>query len=133
MSRAINWLYHVLSIDLGAIISIQETEISIIEGNSGEICIVLENVAGGLERNISLTLTTTTGTAGTKPCYVFVCALIASHLKSRNVYNIKPTTLPSRKTICISRNASEHDTGEQINKRILLYSQGNTHLCDTNL
>ena len=45
--------------------SIQETEISITEGTSGEICIVLENVAGGLERNVSVTLTTTAGTAGT--------------------------------------------------------------------
>ena len=40
-------------------------EISITEATSGEICIVLENVAGGLERNVSVTLTTTAVTAGT--------------------------------------------------------------------
>ena len=45
--------------------SILETEITITEGNSSEICIVLENVAGGLERDVSLTLTTTAETAGT--------------------------------------------------------------------
>ena len=49
---------------LGAVVSIQGTQINITEGTSGEICIVLENVAGGLERNVSVTLTTTAGTAG---------------------------------------------------------------------
>ena len=51
-----------LSHHIGAAVSIQETEISITEGTSGEICIVLEN--GDLERNVSVTLTTTVGTAG---------------------------------------------------------------------
>ena len=48
----------------GATVSIQETEISIAEGIDGQICIVLENTAGGLERDVSVTLTTTAGTAG---------------------------------------------------------------------
>ena len=34
------------------------------EGTSGQICIVLENAADGLESDVSVTLTTTTGTAG---------------------------------------------------------------------
>ena len=49
----------------GATVSIQETEISIAEGNTSQICIVLENVLGGLERDVSVTLTNTAGTAGT--------------------------------------------------------------------
>ena len=49
---------------LGAAVSIQSTQITITEGTSGEICIVLENVAGGLERNVSVTLIITAGTAG---------------------------------------------------------------------
>ena len=61
-SRATHYLYCVLWIHVGAAASIQETDISIIEGTSGEICIVLEN--GDLERNLSVTLTTTAGTAG---------------------------------------------------------------------
>ena len=48
----------------GATVSIQETEISIAEGTDGQICIVLENAAGGLERDVSVTLINTTGTAG---------------------------------------------------------------------
>ena len=48
----------------GASLLIQETEISITEEISGQICIVLENAAGELERDISVTLTTTAGTAG---------------------------------------------------------------------
>ena len=47
----------------GATLSIQETEISIAEGTDGQICIVLENTADGLERDIPVTLTTTAGTA----------------------------------------------------------------------
>ena len=49
---------------LGATISIQEAEINITEGNGGQICIVLENAADGLERDVSVTLNTTVGTAG---------------------------------------------------------------------
>ena len=49
----------------GATFSIQETQITTTEGFSGEICIVLENIGNGLERNISVTLNTTSGTAGT--------------------------------------------------------------------
>ena len=49
----------------GATVSIQETEISIAEGTDGQICIVLENAFNGLERDVSVTLTTTAGTAGT--------------------------------------------------------------------
>ena len=45
-------------------IAIQESEISISEETSGQICIVLENAADELERDVSVTLTTTTGTAG---------------------------------------------------------------------
>ena len=52
----------------GATVSIQETEISIAEGTGGQICIVLENAADGLERDVSVTLTTTAGTAGTYDC-----------------------------------------------------------------
>ena len=47
----------------GATISIQETEISIAEGSDSQICIILENVFDGLERVVSVTLTTTAGTA----------------------------------------------------------------------
>ena len=54
--------FSLLNSHLGATVSIQETEISIMEGTSGEICIVLEN--GELERNVSVTLTTAAGTAG---------------------------------------------------------------------
>ena len=48
----------------GATISIQETEINIEETTSSQVCIVLENSAGGLERDVSVTLTTTARTAG---------------------------------------------------------------------
>ena len=48
----------------GASLLILETEISTTEEISGQICIVLENAAGELERDISVTLTTTAGTAG---------------------------------------------------------------------
>ena len=48
----------------GATISIQETEISIVEETSGQICIVVENDDAELERDVSVTLTTTAGTAG---------------------------------------------------------------------
>ena len=65
LATAINQQYLLFSI-LGATVSIQEAEISIPEGTSGEICIVLENVTGVLERNVSVTLTTTVGTAGTQ-------------------------------------------------------------------
>ena len=58
-----NYLYLDLLINVGATVSIQATEISITEGTSGEICIVLEN--GELERNVTVTLTTTAGTVGT--------------------------------------------------------------------
>ena len=51
----------------GAIVSIQETEISVPEDNGGQICIVL---ATGLERDISVTLTTTAGTAS--KCIVII-------------------------------------------------------------
>ena len=44
----------------GATVSIQET-VSIMEGTTGQICIVLEDVAGGLERAVSVTLTFTEG------------------------------------------------------------------------
>ena len=47
----------------GTTISIQGTEISIVEESSGQICIVLESTADGLERNISVTLATIAGTA----------------------------------------------------------------------
>ena len=50
----------------GATLSIQETEISVTEGTDGQICIVLENAAAGLERGISVTLTTTAGTTGNR-------------------------------------------------------------------
>ena len=48
----------------GASVLIQETEISTTEEISGQICIVLENATGELERDISVILTTTAGTAG---------------------------------------------------------------------
>ena len=48
----------------GATISFQETEISVAEGTDGLICIVLENAADGLERDVSVILITTAGTAG---------------------------------------------------------------------
>ena len=48
----------------GATISIQETEISIVEETSGQICIVVENDDAELERDVSVTKTTTAGTAG---------------------------------------------------------------------
>ena len=57
--------YNLFSSYLGATISIQEAEINIAEGNGSEICIVLENAADGLERDVSVTLTTTAETAGT--------------------------------------------------------------------
>ena len=47
----------------GATVSIQQTEIDIAEGTDSQICIVLENAADGLERDVSLTLATTVGTA----------------------------------------------------------------------
>ena len=62
--HATSYAYLIVWIHVGAVVSIQETEISIIEGTSGEICIVLEN--GDLERNVSVILTTTAGTAGTE-------------------------------------------------------------------
>ena len=46
----------------GAAVSIQQTEIDIAEGTDSQICIVLENAADGLERDVSLTLATTVGT-----------------------------------------------------------------------
>ena len=49
----------------GATISIQETVIRITEGTNGPVCIVLESAMDGLERDVSVTLTTTAGTAGT--------------------------------------------------------------------
>ena len=49
----------------GATVSIQETEISVTEGTDGQLCIVLENAADGLERDVSVTLTTIAGTAST--------------------------------------------------------------------
>ena len=58
-------LYNLFLHTPGAIVSIQEPEISIAEGTGSEICIVLENAADGLERDVSVTLTTTAGTAGT--------------------------------------------------------------------
>ena len=48
----------------GTTISFQETEISVAEGTDGQICIVLENAADGLERDVSVILITTAGTAG---------------------------------------------------------------------
>ena len=47
----------------GATVSIEEIEISIAEETGGQICIVLENVSDGLERDVLVTLNTTAGTA----------------------------------------------------------------------
>ena len=63
-SQYTSCLHCVFSSFSGATVSIQETEISIAEGTDGQICIVLENAAGGLERDVSVTLINTTGTAG---------------------------------------------------------------------
>ena len=49
----------------GVTVSIEETEIIISEETGGQICIVLENVSDGLERDVLVTLNTTAGTAGT--------------------------------------------------------------------
>ena len=57
-------LYNLFPSYPGATVSIEQTEISIAEVTTDQICIVLENAAGGLERDVSVTLTTTTGTAG---------------------------------------------------------------------
>ena len=57
-------LYNMFPSYPGASLLILETEISTTEEISGQICIVLENAAGELERDISVTLTTTAGTAG---------------------------------------------------------------------
>ena len=40
-----------------------QAEISITEETSGQICIILETTSDGLERDVSVTLTTTDGTA----------------------------------------------------------------------
>ena len=79
-----SYAYLVVWIHVGAAVSIQETEISILEGTSGEICIVLEN--GDLERNVSVILTTTAGTAGTETILLSDnnhCLLI--HIKNKQV------------------------------------------------
>ena len=52
-----------------ATVSLQDTELSVTEGNSGanrsvDVCVVLQDAMGGLEREITLTFTTTGGTAG---------------------------------------------------------------------
>ena len=59
----------------GATLSIQEVEITITEGTCGQICIVLENIGNGLERNISVTLSITSGTAGTHMQFYSVCVI----------------------------------------------------------
>ena len=56
-------LYNLFSSYPGATVSIQEAEISITEETSGQICIILETTSDGLERDVSVTLTTTDGTA----------------------------------------------------------------------
>ena len=45
------------------------TEINVTEGNNGtmpmaSLCVVLNNVMGGLERDVAVNLSTTPGTAG---------------------------------------------------------------------
>ena len=49
--------------------SLMSTEVSILEGDSGAmptvpVCVILDDVMDGLERNVALKLSTTTGTAG---------------------------------------------------------------------
>ena len=56
-------LYNLLLSYPGATISIQETEISIAEETSGQICIILEHTSDGLERDVLVSLTSTAGTA----------------------------------------------------------------------
>ena len=56
-------LYNLLLSYPGATISIRETEISIAEETSGQICIILEHTSDGLERDVLVSLTSTAGTA----------------------------------------------------------------------
>lgn len=53
----------------GATVSLMSTEVSILEGDGGAmptvpVCVILEDVMDGLERDVALKLSTTTGTAG---------------------------------------------------------------------
>jgi len=53
----------------GATISLEATELSIMEGNdedttTGDLCLRLDNSEGGLERDVVLILTSSEGTAG---------------------------------------------------------------------
>ena len=68
---------------LGATLSIQETEITITEGTSGQICIVLENFGDGLDRSIFITLSTNSGTAGKYTCFFRVCVILSTAITSQ--------------------------------------------------
>ena len=53
------------------------TELNVTEGNNGTLpmaplCVVLNNVMGGLERDVALNLSTTAGTAGVQSYIVRV-------------------------------------------------------------
>ena len=60
---AISYSFYKLPSYPGSTVSIQETAL-IPENTSGQICIVLERVGNGLERDVSVTLATTAETAG---------------------------------------------------------------------
>ena len=54
-----------------ATVRLERTSISIVEGNEGEsnlieVCVVLEDILDGLERELVFTLSVTLGTAGKK-------------------------------------------------------------------
>lgn len=61
---------HLISVS-GATVSLEATQLSIVEGNDGDtplstgnLCLRLDNSGGGLERDVVFILTSSEGTAG---------------------------------------------------------------------